>query len=163
MKRYLLLAMLTFGLINGYCQQMTTASTNHNVALNLSNAIEITFTRGQDVSFNFTTASHYQSGLSSFNAATIRIRSNKRYTITVKSATSHFASNSATPMPVSGVLGVSFNNSITFRDLSTTDINFITNQNRGVRTFNLNYRATPGFNYDAGTYTANIIYTATQL
>lgn len=147
----------------GYCQPRAAANINHNVSLGLTNAIEITFTRGQAVSFSFSTATHYQNGLSNTNAATIRVRSNRRFNITVKSATTHFASASATPMPVSGVLAVRVSTQSTFLNLSTNNINLITNQNRGVRTFNLAYRATPSFNYDAGTYTANIIYTATQL
>jgi hypothetical protein len=150
-------------LSNGYGQPRPAATTNHNLNLNLSNAIEITFTQGQSVGLTFTTATHYQNGLTSFNAATIRIRSNRRFNVTARSATTHFTSNSATPMPVSGILAVSINNSTTYRNLSASNTSLLTNQNRGVRSYTLSYRARPGFNYDAGTYTANIIYTATQL
>jgi len=163
MKRVVLLISIMIAANASFGQVQPKASISHNVAMNLTNAIEITFTRGQNVSFAFTTATQYQSGIANTNAATIRVRSNKRFNITVKSANTHFASSSATPMPVSGVLAVRVSTSSTYLNLSTSNINLITNQNRGIRSYNLAYRATPGFNYDAGTYTANIIYTATQL
>ncbi len=34
--------------------------------------------------------------------------------------------------------------------------------NGGNQTFSVQYQATPGFNFPAGTYTANVIFTATQ-
>jgi hypothetical protein len=32
----------------------------------------------------------------------------------------------------------------------------------GTKVFGVTYKATPGFNYDGGTYTVSVIYTATQ-
>jgi hypothetical protein len=32
----------------------------------------------------------------------------------------------------------------------------------GSRTFNVNYRAIPGFEYPAGAYTMDVVFTATQ-
>lgn len=163
MKRKVLFILSIIATTAAFGQTQPRALANHNVALNLSNAIEIAFTRGQNVSFSFTSATHYQNGIANTNAATIRVRSNKRFNITVKSANTHFISSSATPMPVSGVLAVRVSTSGTYLNLTTNNINLITNQNKGVRSYNLAYRATPGFNYDAGTYTATLIYTATQL
>ena len=34
--------------------------------------------------------------------------------------------------------------------------------NGGNQTFSVQYQATPGFAYPAGTYTTNVVYTATQ-
>jgi hypothetical protein len=65
-------------------------------------------------------------------------------------------------MPVSGILSVRVFPQGQFMGISTVDAILLSNQTKGISNFNLSYRANPGFNYDAGTYTANIIYTATQ-
>lgn len=134
---------------------------NHSARLILTAAVEVSITRGQQVTMNFSTPSEYQDGVSTQNAATVRVRSNLRYNLSVRSATSHFVSNTGTPMPVSGVLAVRLFPQGQFLNLSNTDANLLTNQNQGTNNVNVAYRATPGFNYNPGTYTANIIYTAT--
>ncbi len=77
-------------------------------------------------------------------------------------------------MPVSGVLGLKVSANGTggtiagkftdFTNLSSTAANLITNGNNGGnQTFSVMYNATPGFSYPAGTYTVDVVYTATQL
>jgi hypothetical protein len=66
-------------------------------------------------------------------------------------------------MPISGVLAARISMTPSFRNLSVNNTALLSNVSRGVRTYDIDYRATPGFNYDAGTYTATIILTATQL
>jgi hypothetical protein len=163
MRRYILFLFLSIGLINSYAQPGLGANTNHNISLGLTNAIEITFTAGQSININFSTANNYQNGVISNAASTIRIRSNKRFNLSARSATTHFSSTSATPMPISGVLAARISMTPSFRNLSVNNTALLSNVSRGVRTYDIDYRATPGFNYDAGTYTATIILTATQL
>jgi hypothetical protein len=141
-----------------------TTSANHNASLQLSNAIELSFLDGASgASLAFSTASHYNDGVIAASAATLRVRSNKAYNVTVKTATANFTSTSTTVMPVSGVLHVKENSQATFKSLSNIDQNLLINQNRGINSFKVTYRATPGFNYDGGSYSVNVIYTATQL
>jgi hypothetical protein len=162
MKRILLAACGILA-INVAANAQASNSASHNVSLNLSNAIEISFTAGgSGVSMAFSTADHYNDGVVAANAATIRVRSNKAYNVTVKAGAANFSSASATTMPVSGVLAVKESNQPAFTGLTASDQNLLTNQSRGVNNFNVTYRATPGFNYDAGTYTVSVIYTATQ-
>ncbi|MBL7683508.1 MAG: hypothetical protein JNK00_10655, partial [Flavipsychrobacter sp.] len=48
--------------------------------------------------------------------------------------------------------------------LTSTAANLLTNcNNGGNQTFSVMYEATPGFAYPAGTYTVDVVYTATQL
>jgi len=136
-------------------------SANHSASIILSATLEVSITRGQEVNMNFTTPNDYQNGVTTQNAATVRVRSNQRFNLSVRSATSHFSSNTSTPMPVSGVLGVRIFPQGQFINLSNINSVLLTNQDKGTNNYNLAYRATPGFNYDAGTYTANIIFTAT--
>ena len=81
----------------------------------------------------------------------------------------------APQMPVSGVLGIKvtangtggsianpFSNSA-YATLSGSDQDLITTADRGGnQTFSVKYKATPGFAYPAGTYSVDVVYTATQ-
>lgn len=161
MKKFFTLV-LTSGLFFTASAQNATSNTNHNVTLTMTDAIEIVFTAGgSGAGLSFTTVEHYSNGVTSSNAATLRVRSNKAYDVTVKAAAANFTSTSATTMPVSGVLAVKKSTDGTFVGLSTADA-ALTTGTRGDGTFNVDYRATPGFNYNGGSYVANIIYTATQ-
>jgi hypothetical protein len=111
---------------------------------------------------NFTTPNQFQNGITITSAARINVRSNKNFNMTVKSASNYFSSPSATQMPVTDVLWVKRNAQSSFINLSTTDQTIVANGNRGIRNYNITYKATPGFNFDGGTYIANIVYTATQ-
>ena len=78
-------------------------------------------------------------------------------------------------MPVNGVLGImvsangtggsiggSFSGSA-YNTLTSANQDLITNGSRGGnQTFSVKYKATPGFAYPAGTYSVDVVYTATQ-
>jgi hypothetical protein len=79
-------------------------------------------------------------------------------------------------MPVAGVLDLRVPANATggaiaspfsatnYADLGATAQNLLTNcNNGGNQTFSIQYNATPGFAYPAGTYTVDVVYTATQL
>jgi hypothetical protein len=63
-------------------------------------------------------------------------------------------------MPAS-VLGVRLTGPTAFVPLGTTAAAF-TSGAKGSSTFTVDYNATPGFIYDAGTYNMSVVYTATQ-
>ncbi|MBS1689888.1 MAG: hypothetical protein JSS96_14255, partial [Bacteroidetes bacterium] len=108
----------------------------------------------------------------------LKVQSNKNFTVTVNANASTFTyTGSTTPapsMPVSnlnlmvtangtgGTIAGTFGTAYT--DLSATAQNLITNATYGGnQTFSVQYQATPGFAYPAGTYTTSVVYTATQL
>jgi hypothetical protein len=162
MKNLLLILTIFFGL-NTLANAQATASANHNVNLNLTNAIEISFTTGgSGVTMAFSTADHYNDGVEATNAATIRVRSNKGYNVTVKSGSVNFSSAAVTTMPVSGVLHIKEANQSNYTGLTNQDQNLVVNQNRGINSIDISYKATPGFNFDAGTYMVSVVFTATQ-
>ena len=101
-------------------------------------------------------------GFSANNAATIQVRSNRGYIVSVKSSAANFTSTSGTTMPVTNVLYLKESNQSSFLNLTNTDQTLLSGQTQGSNSFSVSYKATPGFNYDAGTYTVNVIYTATQ-
>lgn len=143
--------------------QSVNSNASHSVTLNLNNVIELLFTNGgSGITMNFITADQYQNGVIVDNAAQIRIRSNKSYNVAVKSAAATFSSTAPTVMPVSNILWVKESNQTTYVNMSNVDQSLLSNQSRGSNTFDVSYKATPGFNYTDGTYLVSVIYTATQ-
>lgn len=163
--------------------QNTSSSASQQVILNLSDAIEITFTgtnssTGTDVTIPFSTVNDYANGVESA-AQELKVVSNKDFTVSVKSNAQHFSYSGTTSpspvMPVSSVLGLMVTANSTggtvATPFSTSSYAFIrrnaqdliANGNRGSnQKFSIKYKATPGFAYPAGTYTVDVIYTATQ-
>ena len=185
MKKIIIAAALLVSASFAANAQSTPASSSasQTVNLNLSNAIEITFTgtnnaTGAAVNLAFTTVNDYANGVTSTEQE-LKVRSNKKFTVAVKANNGSFSytgSTSPAPtMPVQGVLGVMvssnntggaiaapFSNS-SYSSLTASNQNLITNANNGGnQRFGIKYEATPGFAYPAGTYTVDVTYTATQ-
>ena len=179
MKKIIAIAALSFVGMAAKAQVASTAT--QTVNLNLSNAIELTFTgsgtaTGAAVNLAFNTVNDYANGVQS-SAQELKVRSNKKFDVTVKTNNASFSyTGSTTPapvMPVSGVLGLKVSANGTggtiagsfagYTSLSSTAANLIANGlNGGNQTFSVMYNATPGVTYPAGTYTVDVVYTATQ-
>ena len=168
---------------NAQNQANQTSSASQTTNLVLSNAIEITFTgngsaTGADVNIPFTTVNDYANGVES-DAQELKVRSNKNFSVAVKANATNFSytgnTSPAPTMPVENVLGIKvtdnntggsianpFSNSA-YATLSSSDQDLITTADRGGnQTFSVKYKATPGFAYPAGTYSVDVVYTATQ-
>ncbi len=137
-----------------------TANTTQTVTLNLQNQIDISIGTATGTSFTFSSPAHYTSGLSNTNASTFQVRSNRPWAVTVNAATATFNGPANNSMPASK-LSVRLAGVGDYNPLSTTAANFTAGA-RGTQTFNVDYNANPGFDYDAGTYTLGVVYTATQ-
>lgn len=151
------------------------ANTTQTVQLSLSNALEISFTGtngGATVNMPFTTVADYASGIES-GAQELKVRSNRNFKVDVKTASGTFTGGSGN-MPVQGVLALAvtanttggttnatFNNTYASLNAGNQDI-IINGSKGGDQRFSVKYKATPGFAYPAGTYTVDVIYTATQ-
>jgi len=100
------------------------------------------------------------------------------FEITVHASSNNFtytgASNSNNTMPVADVLtlvvtgnntgGTISNNFSSYQPINgTTSKKLIDQGQPGVRSFTFKYKATPGFDYAAGMYTTDIIFTLTKL
>jgi hypothetical protein len=183
MKKIVIIAATFLGFASAANAQVT-ANATQQVNLSLTNAIAITFTgsgttTGAAVSMPFATVSDYTTGVTS-SAQQLKVQSNKNFTVTVNANAANFTyTGSTTPapsMPVSGVLGVEVTangtggtiatpfSSSAYSTLTSTAQNLISNATYGGnQTFSVQYQATPGFAYPAGTYTTSVVYTATQL
>lgn len=180
-----LIAIAVFATIANTTWAQTNASSNasQTVKLDLSNAIEITFignnsSKGSDVSIPFNTVNDYANGVES-NDQKLKVRSNKDFNVAVKANASSFTyTGNTTPapvMPIKDVLNllVSSNNTggtisspfsaANYATLTDADQELIKDGSRGgSQIFAIKYKATPGFNYPAGTYAVDVVYTATQ-
>lgn len=163
--------------------QNKSSSASQTVILSLSDAIEITFTgtgtgTGTDVTIPFATVNDYANGVESA-AQELKVASNKKFTVSVKSSAQHFSYSGSTHpapvMPVANVLGIKVTANTTggtvASPFSTANYAYVSRNaqdlikngnNGGNQKFSIKYKATPGFAYPAGTYTVNVIYTATQ-
>lgn len=183
MKKVMIIAVL---IVCGFVAnaQNPSATATQTTNLVLSNAIELTFTgtsnaTGKNVNLNFLTVNEYANGIESGDQW-LKVRSNKDYNISVKTNSANFTySGNTNPAPVMSVqnvldLMVRFNytgatigahfSSSHFRKLSDIDRNLLENADRGGnQTFAIKYKATPGFAYPEGTYSVDVVYTATQL
>lgn len=184
MKKIIIIAAALIGL-STFAKAQTNASgtAQQTVQLALTNALEITFTgnssaTGATVSLPFTTADDYANGVESATQQ-LKVRSNKAFNVTVKTSAANFSvtnggTTTASTMPASvlgmvvtanntgGTLGTGFSTS-TYKALASTAANLINAATYGNnQNFTVKYKATPGFAYPAGTYSVDVVYTATQ-
>ena len=184
MKKIIIIAASFLGFASAANAQSASATATQSVSLSLTNAIAITFTgsgtsTGGAVTLPFTTVASYASGVASA-AQQIKVQSNKNFTVTVNANSANFTyTGSTTPsptMPVSGVLALEVTanstggtiaspfSSSSYATLTSSAQNLLnTCTYGGNQTFSVQYNATPGFAYPAGTYATSVVYTATQL
>ncbi|MBS1772262.1 MAG: hypothetical protein JST82_05335 [Bacteroidetes bacterium] len=144
--------------------------------LELSDAIDISFLSANTINMQFNTVNDFANGVES-GEHTILVRSNKKFNVRVRALASKFAyagTSSDPHMSVNPVLKLKVVNNNTggtvtsgFNNYKTPPTNAgtkIINQGQpgGNNTFSVKYFANPGFNYPAGTYSVDIVYTATQ-
>ncbi|MBS1771488.1 MAG: hypothetical protein JST82_01420 [Bacteroidetes bacterium] len=179
MKKIIAAALLVMSSVYANAQSVTsTASQTTN--LSLSNAIDITYVgngsaTGASVNFSFNSVNDYANGLES-SGIQMKVRSNKAFNVSVKSSSTNFTySGSTTPAPVMPVWSVLnfkltsnttggwswVNNNYDYIDQNNWTFLY-GGDNGGNQTFTVQYRVKPGFAYPAGTYTTDVVYTATQ-
>lgn len=182
MKKIIILAATFLSITTAMNAQNASNTAQQTVQLALSNALDISFTdngstNGSTVSMPFTSVNDYANGVESA-AQEIRVRSNKNFNITVKSASPYFSvtnngNTTTSSMYVASVLDLKVTSNQTGGNVSwwyngygnvyNWAISLINGgSNGGNQTFSVKYKATPGFTFPAGTYSVDVIYTATQ-
>ena len=183
MKKYLTLAALTIAFAGNAQAQNASSTAQQTVQLDLSNAVEMTFVNsgtaaGNTVTMNFNTADNYANGVESATQE-LKIRSNKGFKVGVKIDYNSFGySGTGTinpaniPMNAFGVKVINNNtggsvasafSTTSYNPVTGSDQDIILNANNGDdQRFSVKYKCTPGFGLPAGTYTFNMVYTATQ-
>ncbi len=177
MKKLSLFISFVFSL--SICTAQTTAVTQ-TLNLSLTNIISLTFvssgtSTGGTITLPFSSTSDYDNGVISSDQQ-LTVLSNMHFNVAVQSNAVNFSySGTVTPAPtiqVANVLQmmVSANNtggSLSYSSYASIPSGTATIINWGSpggnQTFSVRYKATPGYTMPSGTYTTNIIYTATQL
>ncbi len=162
--------------------QNANSSASQTTKLALSNAIEITFvgtsnSTGATTTLSFNNVNDYANGVESGNVQ-LKVRSNKKFVVRAKTNASKFTySGSTSPAPQMNVQNILFikvtgnntggnvpgNVNNKYRTLKTGNTTLINNGTAGGNnTFDVQYKANPGYNFPAGTYSVDVVYTATQ-
>lgn len=159
------------------------AGASQAAVLKLNNGIDIAYTTtgsgtGEDAVMNFTGPNDYSNGVMSAEQQ-MRVRSNNTFKVAVRCDGSSFAYNGASDnvpqhMPndmlwmkvtgnnTGGDVRAPFSTS-NFASITTNSQDLLVGGNRGGnQTFSVMYKCTPGFNLPAGTYSMNVVFTATQ-
>lgn len=182
MKKILILSIFVVACTATFAQNATSTG-QQTVQLALSNALDISFTAngtatGSTVSMAFTSANDYANGVESA-AQELKIRSNKNFKVSVKSDLTNFAysgsGNLYTAVVPSNIFELKVTGNSTggsvatpfsttgYSSLTTSDQDLILNGTNGDdKRFSIKYKSTPGFGMPAGTYSFDVVYTATQ-
>lgn len=186
MKKILLYIPISFLISISVCAQDESNSSSgagQSAALALSNGIDISYLTsgngaGEDAVMKFNNPNDYSSGVTS-PTQELRVRSNRTFKVAVRCDGSTFqysgnANQSMNDMPNDALwLKVTANNTggsvkapfstTSFASLSHSNQDLLVDgRNGGNQTFSVMYKCTPGFNLPAGTYSMNVVYTATQ-
>jgi hypothetical protein len=184
MKKIIIIAAAFIGITTAASAQTNASGTaQQTVELGLSNTLTIVFTgsgttTGTTVNLPFTTVTDYSNGVESAPQQ-LKIQSNKPFNVTVASSAANFSVTNGSvttvsTMPVAGVLDLMVASNQTGGTIATgystyggglsTSAAAIINggSNGNNQTFDVKYKATPGFAYPAGTYAVDVVYTATQ-
>ncbi len=176
MKQLTLIFIMTCLTAAVKAQSLQTGTATQQVSVSLADVIDISLVNSNMLSLQFNSINDYANGVKSTDQV-IKIRSNKRYNVRVRTSSSRFSySGTTSPAPVMNVNPVlkvmvtsnSTGGSVTsgynhFKTLSTSGSKIINNANPGNNSsFSVQYEATPGFTYPAGTYSVDVVYTATQ-
>lgn len=181
LKKIIVISLLALCSIAAQAQN-DAASGSQTANLNLSDAIDISFvssTTVQNIEFN--SLNDLINGVETAEHE-LRVRSNKKFKVTVKPSSRNFTYSGSyvlnTLLRVSNVMKIAVTDNNTggtqpfFAQLTgwqsfsyfgwpTTLLNNC--DAGGNQTFKVKYKATPGVNAVAGTYTVDMVYTATQL
>lgn len=145
--------------------QSFNSSTSGN--FDIYSVLSLTFTNLTGV-VSFNTPNDYFNGITVNNSATIAVKSNVNWQVSVATQSSTFTPMSmgaSTNMP-SSILAIRRNGNTTFTPM-TTNSQTLKTGNRGPattsgNTFDIDTRIDPGFSYSGGNYNIGVVYTLTQ-
>jgi hypothetical protein len=127
----------------------------------IKNVFDMSLSSSTTRSFSFDNLADYDSGLEVLNANTLNYKTNNAWKVSVKALSSDFTGGAgATAMPAS-VIKVRKNGAASYVALSGTDQEIATGA-KGASNFNIDYKATPGYAFEAGTYAITLQYTITN-
>lgn len=182
MKKVILILLLTGATaLAAVAQNVSNSTATQSAKLVMSNAIEISFNsngsnEGSTVDLQFQTVNDFANGVES-SPIELKVKSNKKFHVWAKASSNRFTySGNTTPAPrmnvnklkikvVSNNTGGTVPNAVNnkYKNMRKGNRKLINNGTPGGdNTFAVQYKADPGYEFPAGTYTVDVIYTATQ-
>ena len=160
MKKIILtILLLSSAAVIANAQTVGTTSVSQPVSVVIKNVFDMSLSSTSTRSFSFDALTNYDNGIEVLNANTINYKTNKAWKVSVKALTSDFTGGT-TAMPAN-VIKVRKNGDAGYLAVSSTDQDVATGA-RGASNFNIDYKATPGYSYEAGTYAITLQYTITN-
>lgn len=164
MKKLFLIILIS---LLGWKAQAQSFSSSTSGNFDIYSVLSLTFTNLTGV-VSFNTPNDYFNGITVNNSATIAVKSNVSWQVSVATQSSTFTPMSmgaSTDMP-SSILAIRRNGNTTFTPM-TTNSQTLKTGNRGPattsgNTFDIDTRIDPGFSYSGGNYNIGVIYTLTQ-
>ncbi|HEY9176879.1 MAG TPA: hypothetical protein VIN07_04275 [Flavipsychrobacter sp.] len=180
-KILLLITVLAVSNTVAVAQSNELSTATQSAKLVMSNAIDVTFNsnganEGEVVNLAFNNVTDYANGVES-TPIELKVRSNKKFHVWAKASSNRFTYsgpesndpkmkvNKLKIKVVSNNTGGSVPNGVDnkYSNMSRSNKKLINNGTAGGdNTFAIQYKADPGYEFPAGTYSVDIIYTATQ-
>jgi hypothetical protein len=133
----------------------------------VSTVLSITLSN-QAAAPSFSTSSDYLNGKTTLNYATVAIKSNVNWIVSINAQSTYFTPQTqggSTDMPAT-VLGIRLNGNTTFTTMTTTSQTLKTGNKGNAaatgNTYNVDMKFNPGFNYNGGLYSIGVLYTVSQ-
>ena len=161
MKKVLLFAALVSFSLFSKAQNVGTANASQPISVVIKNVFDMNLSSSSTRSFSFDNLTDYDNGLEVLNANTINYKTNKAWKVSVKALTSDFTGGAGTTSMPASVIKVRKTGAASYISVSNTDQDLTTGA-RGASNFNIDYKATPGYSYEAGTYAVTLQYTITN-
>jgi hypothetical protein len=138
-----------------------TSAVTQSVNVVINNVFDMNLSTTSTRSFSFDNLADYDNGIEVLNANTLNYKTNKAWKVSVKALSTNFTGGAgATAMPAD-VIKVRKNGSPSYVAVSGADQDLTTGA-RGDSNFNIDYKANPGYSYEAGTYSVTLQYTITN-
>ena len=182
MKRIVTVAAMAILSFTAQAQNASTSSGAQTTNLDLSNALEISLIGSSSnvINVEFASLTDMINGVET-STQELRVRSNKKFKVTVKPSSNNFTYSGSsligTLLKVSTVIKIQVVNNNTggsqpfiaqllgWQSFSVLGlpVTLLNNCDAGNnQTFTVKYKATPGVNCKAGSYSTDMVYTATQ-
>jgi hypothetical protein len=142
-------------------QTVGTTTSTQPISVVIKNVFDMNLSTTSTRSFSFDALVDYDNGVEILNANTINYKTNKAWKVSVKALSTNFTGGAGTTTMPADVIKVRKNGSASYISVSAADQDIATGA-RGASNFNIDYKATPGYSYEAGTYAMTLQYTITN-
>jgi len=160
-KLFLVTLLFVSASIIANAQNVGTGTSSQPMSVVIKNVFDMNLSSSTTRTFSFDNLTDYDNGVEVLNANTVNYKTNKAWKVSVKALSASFTGGAGTTIMPSSVIGVRKNGAASYIAVSAIDQD-LTTGSRGASNFDIDYKAAPGYNYEAGTYAVTLQYTITN-